>query len=123
MQFAVVGRLLGIANPEPRVPQPTRARTHKQRRPIPGAAARDERLLAMVTGLAAEVAVTRERLDTVERLLDAGKVLAREQIESFRPDEAAAGERDALRRRVIGAVLRPVREAAERAATEQEQER
>lgn len=103
--------------------QPARARSHKGRPTIPGASPGEERLLAMVTGLAAEVAVTRERLDTVERLLDSRDVLSREDIETFRPDEAAAEERDALRRGVIGTVLRPVQEAAERAASEKEQDR
>jgi hypothetical protein len=88
---------------------------------IPGHSEEQERLLAMVTGLACELAVTRERLDTLERLLQANGVVVRAAIDGFVADDAAAGERDALRQQVIDAVLRPIRHAAERAADEAEE--
>jgi len=52
-----------------------------------------DRLLAIVWAMAGELAVTRERLDTVERLLESSQALSREAIETYRPDPAAARER------------------------------
>ena len=52
-----------------------------------------DRLLAIVWAMAGELAVTRERLDTVERLLAGKHVLDRAEIEGFTPDAAAARER------------------------------
>ena len=40
----------------------------------------------MVMGLAGEVAVMRDRLDTLERLLERTGALQRAEIEQFRPD-------------------------------------
>ena len=56
-----------------------------------------ERVLAVTLAVAQEVAVLRERLDTVERLLEAngrnGGGLRREAIEAYVPDPTAANER------------------------------
>ena len=52
-----------------------------------------EKILAMVTALATEVAVLRERQDTFERIAaHKGYVLASD-MEAFEPDEDAAAER------------------------------
>ena len=40
-----------------------------------------------------EVSVIRDRLDTVERLLDEKTAITRDDIESYRPDAAVEGER------------------------------
>lgn len=66
-------------------------------------------MLAMIAALASELAVTRERLDSVERLLEAAGVMERTAVEGFAPDAAQADERDAIRRRVIAHVFRPLR--------------
>lgn len=71
-------------------------------------------MLAMIAALASELAVTRERLDSVERLLEAAGVTKRAAIEDFAPDVAQAGERDAIRRRLIAHVFGPLRSDVDR---------
>ncbi|MEZ5457746.1 MAG: hypothetical protein R3E65_00040 [Steroidobacteraceae bacterium] len=85
------------------------------RRPIPGEDPEVERLSAMVMALLGELTVTRERLDTVERLLDAASVLRRTDIEQFEPAGPVAAERESLRKRQIAKVLRPLRIDMEKA--------
>lgn len=94
--------------------------SERRRLDIPGQSDMEDRLLAMVTALASELAVTRERLDTVERLLEETTLIQREQIEAFAPTIEANTERDAMRRRLIDRIFRPIREAAQRARQEQE---
>ena len=65
-----------------------------------------ERLLSMVMALTGEVSVLRERLDTVERLLEAGGVVRREAIEGYRPDAEAGRERGEMIRAFIARVMR-----------------
>lgn len=89
--------------------------SQRRRIDIPGQSEAEDRLLAMVAALASELAVTRERLDTVERLL-----LERAQIEAFAPSPEAIVEREATRRRIIDRVFRPIRDAALRARQDQE---
>ena len=83
-----------------------------RRLPIRNQSATEDMLLAMVTALAGELAVLRERLDSSERLLDAAGVLAREKIETFTPDAAATAERESLRKNLISRVFRPLRDVA-----------
>ena len=64
------------------------------------------RLLAIVTALAAEVSVIRERLDTHERLAAEGKVATPEAIESFQPDAALEDERELWRSGYLSRVYR-----------------
>ncbi len=80
-----------------------------------------DRLLAIVLAMAGELAVTRERLDTVERLLETRRVLERELIENYRPDATAARERGAWQLEYIARLLRILQQEAEqmqRGATE-----
>jgi hypothetical protein len=63
----------------------------------------------MVLALLGELTVTRERLDTVERLLEAAGTLRQSDIEAFEPQGQAAAEREQLRKRQIGKVMRPFR--------------
>lgn len=65
-----------------------------------------DRLLAIVWAMAGELAVTRERLDTVERLLAARELLDRRQIDAYRPDPAAAAERGQWQIEYIARLLR-----------------
>lgn len=88
--------------------------TGGKRRSIPGLAASEERLLAMVTALTGELAITRERLDTLEKLLESNGGIAQAGVETFEPNEAQAAEQTRLRRRIIAKVFRPLRESAER---------
>jgi hypothetical protein len=80
-----------------------------------------DRVLSITLALAGEVAVLRERLDSLERLLEAGEPVSRAALDAYRPDEAAATERDRWRERFLEVVLRAVhqeREALERRAAE-----
>lgn len=65
-----------------------------------------DRLLSMVLALVGEVSVLRERLDTVERLLEARGGLSREDIERYAPDRVAGEERGLATKAYIARVLR-----------------
>jgi hypothetical protein len=67
-----------------------------------------DRLLSIVMALAGELAVTRERLDTVERVLAGKAVLSREDVESYAPDRDAGYERGLMQREFIARILRGV---------------
>ena len=72
-----------------------------------------DRLLSITMALAGEVSVLRERLDTVERLLEAKGGLRREDIETYAPDRDAAFERGARTREYIARILRGVQQDLE----------
>jgi len=72
-----------------------------------------DRLLAIVWAMAGELAVTRERLDTVERLLAERHVLDRQAIEAYRPDAQAARERGEWQIEYIGRLLRILQQELE----------
>ncbi len=72
-----------------------------------------DRLVSMVMALAGEVAVGRERLDTIERLLEAKGTLDRADIEAFRPDRTAGRERGLMTREFVARVLRGVQQDME----------
>lgn len=72
-----------------------------------------DRLLAIVWAMAGELAVTRERLDTVERLLAAHEVLARTEIEGYRPDQQAAQERGQWHLEYVARLLRILQQEVE----------
>jgi hypothetical protein len=72
-----------------------------------------DRLLSIVMALAGEVAVNRERLDTVERLLDANGTLSRADIEAFKPDRDAGYARGLATREYIARILRGVQQDME----------
>lgn len=67
-----------------------------------------DKLLAMVMALAGEVSVLRDRLDTVERLAEASGAFTREEVESYRPDQTVAAEREEVRGKFLEQVLRIV---------------
>jgi predicted nucleic acid-binding Zn-ribbon protein len=66
----------------------------------------DERILSILMAVVGEVSVLRERLDTVERLLDSKGTISRQDIESYTPDKQAAYERGAMIREYIYRVMR-----------------
>ncbi|MDX2144823.1 MAG: hypothetical protein SFV19_15820 [Rhodospirillaceae bacterium] len=72
-----------------------------------------EKVLAMTMAVASELAVTRERLDTVERLLEGLGLLKRQAVETFKPDAAANAERNQWRQAYIARVLRVVTQELE----------
>lgn len=66
-------------------------------------------LFGIVTALAQEVSVLRDRHDAVERILDAKGSMTREELESYRPDEAADAERRAAREAYLQRIFRLIR--------------
>jgi hypothetical protein len=64
-----------------------------------------DKLLAMTMAIAGELAVARERQDTVERILSEKGLLSADEIDAWRPDETAKQERAALRQEYISRVL------------------
>jgi hypothetical protein len=67
-----------------------------------------DRLMTIVMSVAEEAVVTRERLDTIERLLEAKGTLSRADIEAYTPDEAADAERETMRQKAVERILRIV---------------
>ncbi len=67
-----------------------------------------DKLLWITLTLCEELSVTRDRLDTVERLLDKRRVVRRADIERFVPDAVAEQERGARRAAYIERVMRAV---------------
>ena len=65
-----------------------------------------DRLLSMVLSLVGEVSVVRDRLDTVERLLDAKGTISREDIERYAPDRDSGEERGLATKAYIARIMR-----------------
>lgn len=65
-----------------------------------------ERVLSITMAVATELAVARERIDTLERLLVQQGVLDATAIERYVPDAAAQAARDAWGREYFARVLR-----------------
>lgn len=70
---------------------------------------RIEKLLGITLALATELAVTRERLDTVERLLERNELVYRESIEAYQPDEHAEADRNGMHEDYMSRVFRVLR--------------
>ena len=66
----------------------------------------NDQLMTFILELTTEVAVLRERQDTVERLLDEKGTVSRSDIESYQPDEAVEAERVQWRQAYLDRVLR-----------------
>src|SRR3546814_7924345 len=97
----------------------TRPRTHAvPRHAIEGMRESDDQLIGMVTALAAQLAVTRERLDTVERLAEAAGLFGPDAVDRYVPDERAQGARDTIRQTLIDRIFRPIRDRSEEHTSE-----
>jgi hypothetical protein len=72
-----------------------------------------DRVLSIVMAVAAEVAVMRERLDTVERLLETKGSITRADIENYVPDRKAGAERGLLHKDYIARIMRGVQQDME----------
>lgn len=72
-------------------------------------------LLSMNVALMTELMVVRERLDTVERLLEKQGVVAREAIEHFDVDDAVEAQREKVRQTIESHVFYLLLDQAERA--------
>lgn len=73
----------------------------------------EDRLLSILMALVGEVSVIRERLDTIERLLDAKGTISRADIEHYVPDLETGKERNRIVREYIARVMRAVQQDME----------
>ncbi|MGE0823926.1 MAG: hypothetical protein AB7G75_13070 [Candidatus Binatia bacterium] len=89
------------------------AKKAKGKRPTFFADPQVDKVMGIVMALAGEVAVLRDRLDTVERVLVSRGVLTPDAIESYRPDLQVAEARERWRMDYLDRVLRVVREELE----------
>jgi len=64
-----------------------------------------ERVMAITMAVAQELAVMRERLDTVERLLET-KGISREEIEAFQPTPEQADDRGRWMQEYLARIMR-----------------
>jgi hypothetical protein len=67
-----------------------------------------DKLLWMTVTLMEELSVTRDRLDTVERLLAKKRVLKATEVDLWRPDSKSALQRDARRKAFVDRMMRAV---------------
>ena len=65
-----------------------------------------ERVMAITMAVAQELSVMRERLDTVERLLEAKGTISQADIESFMPTKDQAEARGAWTQEYLARILR-----------------
>jgi hypothetical protein len=79
-----------------------------------------ERLLNIVLPLIQEVAVMRERLDTIERLIERDGTLSQSAIEAYSPSKAEADARGALMQEYIARVFRILQQEREALAVKDE---
>jgi hypothetical protein len=79
-------------------------------RPYFFSSAETERVLNISMAIATEVAVVRERIDTIERLLQAKGILNQTEIEAFEPNEEQAQERQLWHARYAARILRIVQQ-------------
>ena len=92
---------------------PRLRRTAKGKRPRYFSDPATDRLLGMLMSLIGEVSVLRDRLDSVERLIEKGGLFKREDIDNFLPDEKAEAEREDTRRRYVARVMRVIQNEME----------
>jgi len=71
-----------------------------------------DRLFAICVGLATELAVTRQRLDTLERVLARSGHLDHHQIESYEPTPSEAAERGAQISQLLAVAFRTLLETS-----------
>jgi hypothetical protein len=77
----------------------------------------EDRTLSILMALVGEVSVIRERLDTIERLLDANGTISRADIEHYVPDLETGKDRNRIVREYIARVMRGVQQDMEALAT------
>lgn len=81
-------------------------RVAKGKRPQYFADPATDKLLVMVLELTQELSVTRDRLDTLERLLDGVGVLEAAAVDAWLPDPEAAAQRAERRAAMLSRVFR-----------------
>jgi hypothetical protein len=91
---------------KPALPKSRLARVAKGKRPQYFSDPATDKLLSMTLTLMEELSVTRERLDSLERLLASKQVLAQAELESWAPSAEAALERAAARTAYVERMMR-----------------
>ncbi len=89
------------------------ARAAKGRKPQYFADPATDKLLSMVLALTQELSVARDRIDTLERLLDRAGVLDAQAVEDYLPTAEEAAARSALRAGMIRRVFRAAEKEAQ----------
>lgn len=72
-----------------------------------------ERVLNITMAVAGEVAVMRERMDSIERLLEQKGILSQVEIDTYTPNREVAEQRQAWHQEYIARVLRIVQQELE----------
>lgn len=72
-----------------------------------------ERVLNIVMAVAQEVSVLRERLDTIERLLERKGTLTKADIDAYEPTKAEADSRGLMIQEYLARILRVVQQDKE----------
>ena len=72
-----------------------------------------ERVLSITMAIAMEHAVTRQRLDALERLIESKGLATRAELDQFVPDAAAEAERTTWMQEYIARVMRVVQQETE----------
>ncbi|WP_413163322.1 hypothetical protein ACL6C3_28625 [Capilliphycus salinus ALCB114379] len=84
--------------------------TAKGQRPVYLNDPQQDKLLGIILALAGEVSVLRERLDTLEKLLETKGILSPAEIETYQPDEKTSEQREQWRTEYISRLLRILEE-------------
>ena len=87
---------------------PKALRTAKGKKPQYFSDPATDKLLSIVISLAGEVSVTRDRLDTVERLLEEKEILSISEINHYQPSEKVNAIRDQQRAQFLETILRVI---------------
>jgi hypothetical protein len=98
-----------IVSPKPK----PLARAAKGRKPQYFADPATDKLLSMVLALTQELSVARDRIDTLERLLDRAGVLAARTVDEYLPTPEEAAARATLRAGMIRRVFRAAEKEAQ----------
>jgi polyhydroxyalkanoate synthesis regulator phasin len=72
-----------------------------------------EKVLSITMAIAGELAVARERLDTLERILESKGIMNRDEIESFIPSENDANERQTWHAEYLARIMRIIQQDRE----------
>jgi hypothetical protein len=72
-----------------------------------------DRLLSITLAVAGELAVARERIDTLERLLEAKGVVSQSEVEGFEPTRDQAYQRGLMHREYTARIMRGVQQDME----------
>jgi hypothetical protein len=86
----------------------TMAKNAKGKRPIYLGEPQTDKLLGIVMAMAGEVSVIRERLDTLERLLQEKEIMSLAEIEAYQPNAQTTQEREQWRIDYLARLLRMV---------------